>query len=110
MELSGVHVEAGELVLTALGSANRDPRFWGDSAHLLDVKRQDASRHVSFGSGVHYCLGAALAKMEGEIAITRLIRRFPEISITEEPTFNSRIILRGREKFPINLGVPVNLN
>ena len=110
MELSGIHVQAGEIVLTALGSANRDPRFWGDSAHLLDVKRQDAARHVSFGSGVHYCLGAALAKMEGEIAITRLIRRFPEIAITDEPTFNSRIILRGREKFPIDLGIPVNLN
>ena len=110
MELSGIHVEAGELVLTALGSANRDPRFWGETAYQLDVKRKDASRHVSFGSGVHYCLGAALAKMEGEIAVTRLIRRFPEISITEEPTFNSRIILRGREKFPINLGVPATLN
>ena len=106
MELSGVHVEAGELVLTALGSANRDPRFWGDSAHVLDVKRQDASRHVSFGSGVHYCLGAALAKMEGEIAVTKLIRRFPEISITSEPTYNSRIILRGREEFPVDLGSP----
>ena len=106
MELSGVHVKAGELVLTALGSANRDPRFWGDSAHVLDVKRQDASRHVSFGSGVHYCLGAALAKMEGEIAVTKLIRRFPEISITSEPTYNSRIILRGREEFPVDLGSP----
>ena len=106
MELSGINVEAGELVLTALGSANRDPRFWGDSAHLLDVKRQDASRHVSFGSGVHYCLGAALAKMEGEIAVTKLIRRFPEISITSEPTYNSRIILRGREEFPVDLGSP----
>ena len=106
MELSGVHVEAGELVLTALGSANRDPRFWGDSAHVLDVKRQDAPRHVSFGSGVHYCLGADLAKMEGEIAVTKLIRRFPEISITSEPTYNSRIILRGREEFPVDLGSP----
>ena len=106
MELSGVHVEAGELVLTALGSANRDPRFWGDSAHVLDVKRQDAPRHVSFGSGVHYCLGAALAKMEGEIAVTKLVRRFPEISITSEPTYNSRIILRGREEFPVDLGSP----
>jgi len=44
--------------------------------------------------------------MEGEIAVTRLIRRFPDLSITEEPTFNSRIILRGREKFPVDLGSP----
>ena len=106
MELSGINVEAGELVLTALGSANRDPRFWGDSANIHEIKRQDASRHVSFGSGVHYCLGAALAKMEGEIAVTKLIRRFPEISITSEPTYNSRIILRGREEFPVDLGSP----
>ena len=106
VELSGIQVQAGEIVLTALGSANRDPRFWGETAHKLDVKREDASRHVSFGSGVHYCLGAALAKMEGEIAVTRLIRHFPDLSITEEPTFNSRIILRGREKFPVDLGSP----
>ena len=106
VELSGIQVQGGEIVLSALGSANRDPRFWGETAHELDVKREDASRHVSFGSGVHYCLGAALAKMEGEIAVTRLIRHFPDLSITEEPTFNSRIILRGREKFPVDLGSP----
>ena len=110
VELSEMQVKAGEIVLTALGSANRDPRFWGETAHELDVKREDASRHVSFGSGVHYCLGAALAKMEGEIAVTRLIRRFPNLSITEEPTFNSRIILRGREKILIDLDVPVEIS
>lgn len=110
VELSEMQVKAGEIVLTALGSANRDPRFWGETAHELDVRREDASRHVSFGSGVHYCLGAALAKMEGEIAVTKLIRRFPNLSITEEPTFNSRIILRGREKILIDLDVPVEIS
>ena len=104
MVLSGVEVEAGEMVMTALGAANRDPRFWGDTADDLDVTRRDAARHVSFGSGVHHCLGAALARMEGEIAVTHLLRRFSELSLAAEPTFNGRIILRGRDRIPITLG------
>jgi len=106
MVLSGVEVPAGEMVMTALGAANRDPRFWGDTADELDVTRPDAARHVSFGSGVHHCLGAALARMEGEIAVTRLVRRFGELSLAAEPTFNGRIILRGRDKIPVALGPP----
>jgi cytochrome P450 len=102
--ISGVQVAADEMVLTALGSANRDPGFWGDTADRLDVTRADAARHVSFGSGVHHCLGAALARMEGEIAITRLVRRFPDLSLASEPTFNARIILRGRSTLPVGLG------
>ena len=104
--ISGVEVAADELVLTALGSANRDPAFWGDTADTLDVIRKDAARHVSFGSGIHHCLGAALARMEGEIAITRFVRRFPELALAGEPTFNARIILRGRSTLPVRLGAP----
>ena len=104
--ISGVEVADGEMVLTALGSANRDQRFWGDTAGTLDVTRADAARHVSFGSGVHHCLGAALARMEGEIAVTRLVRRFPGLALSGEPTFNARIILRGRESLPVSLGTP----
>ena len=95
---------ADELVLTALGSANRDEAFWGDTAADLDLTRDDAARHVSFGSGVHHCLGAALARMEGQIAISRLVRRFPELALVEEPTINARIILRGRGILPVSLG------
>ncbi len=101
MKLSGVEVSAGEVVLTALAAANRDTRFWGETANNLNIDRKDASRHTSFGSGVHHCLGAALARMEGEIAITRLVRRFPQLTLAAEPTFNGRIILRGRERIPI---------
>ena len=104
--ISGVEVAADELVLTALGSANRDPAFWGDTADTLDVTRKDAARHVSFGSGILHCLGAALARMEGEIAITRFVRRFPELALAGEPTFNARIILRGRSTLPVRLGAP----
>jgi cytochrome P450 len=59
---------------------------------------------VSFGSGIHHCLGAALARLEGEIAVTRFIRRFPELALAGEPTFNARIILRGRNTLPLRLG------
>jgi len=104
VEVAGVGVPAGEMVLTALGSANRDPRFWGDTADDLDLTRADAGRHVSFGSGVHHCLGAALARLEGEIAVTRLVRRFPDLALAAEPTYNARIILRGRELLPVDLG------
>ncbi len=104
VEIGGVEVPSGEMVLTALGSANRDPRFWGDTADELDVTRADANRHVSFGSGVHHCLGAALARMEGEIAVTRLVRRFPNLALSGEPTYNARIILRGRDAMPVMLG------
>ena len=104
VEIGGVEVPSGEMVLTALGSANRDPRFWGETADQLDVTRADANRHMSFGSGVHHCLGAALARMEGEIAVTHLVRRFPDLTLAAEPTHNARIILRGREVMPVNLG------
>ncbi len=104
VEVAGRVIPSGEMVLTALGSANRDPRFWGDTADDLDVTRADANRHVSFGSGVHHCLGAALARMEGEIAITRLVRRFPDLALAGDPTYNARIILRGRDVLPVRLG------
>ncbi|MDP7551329.1 MAG: cytochrome P450 [Acidimicrobiales bacterium] len=104
--IGGIEVAADEMVLTALGSANRDEAFWGSTAADLDLTRDGAARHLSFGSGVHHCLGAALARMEGEIAISRLVRRFPELSIAEEPIISARIILRGRGTFPVNLGTP----
>ena len=103
VEIEGIEVPAGELVLTALGSGNRDPIFWGETADDLDVTRTNANRHVSFGSGIHHCLGAALARMEGEIAVTHLIRRFPDLTLAAEPTYNARIILRGRETMPVSL-------
>ena len=96
-------VEAGQFVTTVLGSANRDPRKFGADADLLDLGRVDAREHVSFGSGVHHCLGAALARLEGQEAIGRLIRRFPEIQPAGEPVHNGRIVLRGFDELPVSL-------
>ena len=105
--IGGIEIAAGETILTSLGSANHDEIFWGPTASELDVRRKDASRHLSFGNGIHHCLGAALARMEGEIAVANLVRRFPDLDFNGEPTYNGRVILRGRETFPVTLGSPV---
>ncbi|MFN8019301.1 MAG: cytochrome P450 [Acidimicrobiales bacterium] len=103
VELEGVTFEAGDLVMTCLGAANRDPDKFGPSADQLDLHRADAREHVSFGSGIHHCLGAALARLEGQEAIGRLVRRFPDMARAGEPTHNGRIVLRGYDALPISL-------
>ncbi|HVM40008.1 MAG TPA: cytochrome P450, partial [Acidimicrobiia bacterium] len=90
-------------VLTCLGSANRDPSFWGDDADALDLHRANARQHVSFGSGVHHCLGAALARMEAQEAIGGLVRRFPALALAGEPRWNGRVVLRGLDALPVTL-------
>src|SRR5690606_20035911 len=63
LEVDGREVKAGTFMATVLASANRDPAKWGPDADRLDLRRADAGQHLSFGSGVHYCLGASLAKL-----------------------------------------------
>ncbi len=104
IEIRGCTIEPGEFVTTVLGSANRDPRKFGDRADQLDLTRPDAREHVSFGSGVHHCLGAALARLEGQEAIGRLIRRFPDLELDEAPVHNGRIVLRGLDELKVSLG------
>jgi cytochrome P450 len=88
-------IEPGAFVVLGLASANRDPEHFGDDAELLDLTRGNARDHVSFGGGHHYCLGAALAKLEGYVSIGSLVRRFPKIAMAEEPEYDGRLNLRG---------------
>jgi cytochrome P450 len=105
LELRGVTIPEGSLVTLALGSANHDPRKWGPTAEALDVARTGANEHVSFGGGSHFCLGAALARLEGQIALPRLVRRFPRMEPDyTEPTWIRRMTLRGVEALPVTLG------
>ena len=76
-----------------IASANRDRLKWGDDAESLDVAREDAHNHLAFGGGIHYCLGAALARLEGQVAIGSLVRRFPRIAPAGDPVMNGRINL-----------------
>jgi cytochrome P450 len=94
-------VPAGTFVIACLGSANRDERFWGADADQLRLDRPDAHRHVSFGAGPHHCLGAALARLEGRLAIGRLVQRFPHLALDGPVTWNGRINLRGVTTLPV---------
>jgi cytochrome P450 len=94
-------IPAGTFVLAGLGSANRDAAHFGPDADRLRLDRPDAHQHVSFGAGPHHCLGAALARLEGRVAIGRLVQRFPALGFAGPVTWNGRINLRGAEKLPV---------
>jgi cytochrome P450 len=106
LELHGRVIEAGSFVLTCLGGANRDRDHWGETADQLDLGRTNAAQHVSFGSGVHHCLGAALARVEGRAAFGALARRFHDLELVDEqPRWNGRIVLRGLDALPLAFSV-----
>ncbi|MFI6998331.1 cytochrome P450 [Nocardia sp. NPDC050175] len=107
--LGGTEIPAGELVMVALGSANRDERHFADPA-AFDPDRP--SNHMAFGYGIHYCLGAGLARMEARIALTRLVARCPELRLAvgdEELRWRESILIRGVQDLPVDLaGAPVD--
>jgi cytochrome P450 len=103
VEFGGKTIPKGMFVLAGLASANHDPTKWGPTADELDVRREGAGQHLSFGSGAHYCLGASLAKLEAQIAIGTFLRRFPNAAVAGEPQWNGRINLRGLEHLPVTL-------
>ncbi len=104
IEIGGKEIESGSMIMTCLGSANRDPLKWGANAAALDLRRGDARDHMSFGGGFHSCLGAHLARLEGQVALTTLVRRFPGIDLaTDTLEWNGRIVLRGLATLPVTL-------
>jgi cytochrome P450 len=95
-------IDAGVFVLTGLAAANRDAAKWGDDAQALDVTRANAAQHLAFGSGIHHCLGASLARLEGRLALGTMIRRFPGLELaTDTPAWNGRLVLRGLDTLPV---------
>jgi cytochrome P450 len=102
IEIRGHEIDAGTFVLTCLGSANHDPTQWGPTADALDVGREGAALHASFGSGVHHCLGATLARVEAQSAIPAMFRRFPDLELaTDTLDWNGRLVLRGLSRLPV---------
>jgi cytochrome P450 len=97
-------IPAGSFVIASLASGNRDESQFGPDADKVRVDRENARQQISFGSGVHHCLGASLARLEGRAAITRLIRRFPELRLADEPEWNGRVNLRGLAQLPVAVG------
>jgi cytochrome P450 len=99
---SDVVVSAGTLVMTVLGAAGHDPSVF-ERPNDLWLDRPNANRHLGFSAGVHYCLGASLAKLEAGVAITSLIRRFPEMTLAGEPGWRDRLTIRGVDHLPLAL-------
>jgi cytochrome P450 len=89
VDIQGYPIRAGEAILLLLGGANRDPAVF-EHPDIFDTTRANASEHISFGSGVHACLGAALARMELHIGLQSLFEHFPQLTLVGEPTFNER--------------------
>jgi len=102
--VGGVTIPAGAFVMASLGSANRDERFWGPDAAELNLRRENARQHVSFGAGPHHCLGASLARLEACIAFERLAARFPGLALDGDVVWNGRINLRGPAHLPVSAG------
>jgi len=93
---NGNRIHAGEIVTVLTGAANRDPSQFPEPDQL-DLQRANASRHLSFGAGIHYCVGAPLARLEAQVALAELVRRLPRLSLLEpcprwRPTFGLRAL------------------
>ena len=99
-EVNGFPVRKRDNIVVLLGAANRDPEMF-ENPDRLDVGRDQRS-HLSFGRGIHHCLGAPLARLEGRIVLEMLLERFSEIGLlTDRPRFHRTIVLRGLESLPL---------
>jgi cytochrome P450 len=105
VDADGSEVPAGSVLLLCLGAANRDPAKWGPSADILELMRPRANEHASFGGGPHHCLGSALARLEAQVALPRLLRRFPRLEpMSDEPQWGRRMLIRGVDELKVSLG------
>jgi len=102
-ELGTATIPAGNDVIGWIGSANRDPAKWGPAADRLDVTRQDAGDHLSFGSGLHLCLGAWLARAELQELLRTLAARYPAMDLAGEVPWERLVSVRGPERLDLRL-------
>jgi cytochrome P450 len=100
VEVGGHLIPAGRPVIAFIGGANRDPEVF-EQPDEFRIDRPDPGRHLSFSLGLHHCLGAALARLEGRIAIEELTRRYPALELAAPPTRRSLLVFRGFESVPV---------
>ncbi len=97
----GLTIGKGEMVMPFIGAADRDPAQFPDPDRL-DITRTD-NRHIAFGWGIHFCLGAPLARVEGQIAISTLVQRLPKLALaTDRPEYRQSLTLRGLTTLPVS--------
>jgi len=102
VEIGGVTIPAGDVVLPALLAANRDPAYF-ENPNVFDITREN-NKHIAFGLGIHYCVGAPLARMEGIIAINTLLKRLPKLQLgvdVDDLQWNESILLHGMKEMPV---------
>jgi cytochrome P450 len=102
-QLGDVTIPARQQVIPILAAANHDPAVFAEPDRL-DLGRENANRHLAFGGGHHFCLGAALARLEGEVAIPALVRRFPNLELAGTPERRDTFTLRGLKHLPVRIG------
>lgn len=102
LTLGGQRIEAGDPVLVVLAAADRDPERFADP-DVLDLARRD-NQHLGYGHGIHYCLGAPLARVEGQTALATLLTRLPDVRLAEDPAdlrWRGGLIMRGLRTLPV---------
>jgi cytochrome P450 len=103
LEVNGIPLRQGEGVVCGLAAANRDPRYVADPAQLCLAR--GAAAHASFSNGMHHCLGAPLARLEGQVAFAALAQRFPGLELADDqPPYRDHFVLRGLEALPVSTG------
>lgn len=101
-EVSGRRIVKGETAILLLAAANRDPEQWADPDRF-DIVRPDANRHIGFGNGIHFCLGAPLARVEAQAAVSAMLRRLGDLELVEEaPPYTDNFTLRGLARLPLS--------
>jgi cytochrome P450 len=103
VEVAGTTIKRGELVVVYLAAANRDAAVFPDP-HRFDIERPNAGRHLAFSGGRHFCLGAALARAEGEVGLRTFFDRFPDVRAAGAGSRRATRVLRGWSTLPVSLG------
>lgn len=100
VEIDGTLLKQGDFVITLLGGANRDPNSF-DHPNVFDLDRPNSQDHLAFSSGIHYCIGAPLAKLEATIAIQEITQRFKHLAMIKSPVRRPGSLIRGLAQFPV---------
>lgn len=103
VDVAGTTIPAGSVVMMLLGAANRDPAMFPDPA-TIDFDRPNVTKQLGFGGGIHSCIGFALARAQGEVGMTSVLARYPDLALADEPEFGHTEFLRVITHLPVTLG------